>query len=54
MNDNERMDFACSAARKEAEKRYIYGQATFNFQFTVLARVSKKGYLEARHQWKFK
>ena len=52
MNDNERMGFACSAARKEAEKRYKYGQTSFNFQFKVLARLSKKGYLEIRNDWR--
>ena len=52
MKDSERAELACTLARKEGESRYKYGQATFNFQFKVLANVVKKGYMESRNDWR--
>ena len=54
MNDNERATLACRLAKDEGEKRYKYSQSLFNFQYKILVTVAKQGYLQERHQWKFK
>ena len=52
MDDSARRELACKLAREEAEKRYYYSQALFNFQFKLLSVVAKKGYMSSRHDWK--
>ena len=52
MNTSDRAELACKLVREQAEKRYYFGQASFNYQFRVLATIAKKGYMEQRHDWR--
>ena len=54
MNNSQLAEFGCKLAREEGEKRYVYGQATFNYQFKLLVSIAKKGYMQERHLWRFK
>ena len=52
ISTSERAALACKLVREEAEKRYYFGQASFNHQFKVLVTIAKKGYMEQRHDWR--
>ena len=56
MKDTQRLDFAISLVRKEAEKRYHYSQSRFDYQFKLLIDSMPKigKLLQSRNDWMYK
>ena len=54
MNNQQRAEFACKIVKEESEKKYYFGQAMFNHQFTMLTRIAKETYMQERFDWRNK
>ena len=52
MTTNERAAYAVKLAAEQGFKRFRYSQSRFNHQFYILVHMSKKGYMEQRHDWR--
>ena len=52
MSTNERAAYAVKLAAEYGVQKYRYSQSRFNHQFAILVSMSKKGYMESRHDWR--
>ena len=56
MKNKERLDLLTRLVKDEGEKRYVYSQSMFNFQYSLLVKTvaSNGALLESRHDWRYR